>query len=533
MASATETVDAVVIGAGPNGLVAANVLAQAGWDVLVLEAASEPGGAVRTTEIVPGFLGDRCSAFYPLAAASPVFRELGLEEHGLRWRRAPEVLAHVFPDGRAAVLSRNADRTARSLEAFAPGDGDAWIAETEQWHRVREPLLEAMLRPFPPVRAGLGLLRALGTADAVRFARSLALPARRFVEERFAGDGARALIAGNAMHSGLGPDQAASGLFGWLLSMVGQDLGFPVPEGGAGRLTAALVARLEAHGGRVECGRPVAKVLHARGVAVGVRDGEGTPIRARRAVLADVAAPHLYRDLVGLEHLPSRLAADLKGFEWDQATIKVDWALNGPLPWENEAVAPAGTVHLGEGLDGLSTMSAKISAGRVPKKPFLLMGQMTTADPTRSPEGTETLWAYTRLPRGLDWSGGRTRRLADRIEESVEKHAPGFRDRIAARVVSGPGELEGLDRNLDEGAINGGAAAVHQQLVFRPVPGLARADTPLDRLYLAGASAHPGGAVHGAPGANAARAALARNGFGGGWYRAAVDGLHRRLYGED
>ncbi|MCC3763371.1 NAD(P)/FAD-dependent oxidoreductase [Glycomyces sp. TRM65418] len=533
MASETETVDAVVIGAGPNGLVAANVLAQAGWEVLVLEAAPEPGGAVRTTEIAPGFLSDRCSAFYPLGAASPVIRDLGLEQHGLRWRRAPQVLAHPLPDGRTALLSRDIGRTARSLEAFASGDGDAWIAEFDLWRRVREPLLEAMLRPFPPVRAGAGLLRALGPADALRFARTLALPARRFGDERFAGEGARALVAGNAMHSGLGPDQAGSALFGWLLSMVGQDLGFPVPEGGAGQLTAALLSRLESLGGRVQCGRPVAKVLHARGVAVGVRDGEGTPVKARRAVLADVTAPHLYGDLIGVEHLPRRFASDLARFEWDQATVKVDWALDAPVPWADETVAEAGTVHLGGGLDELSMLSARFAVGREPKRPFVLMGQMTTTDPTRSPSGTESLWAYTRLPRGLDWNDDRTRRLTDRIERAVQRYAPGFKDHITARVVSGPRDLEGLDRNLDEGAINGGVAAVHQQLVFRPVPGLARADTPLDRLYLAGASAHPGGAVHGAAGANAARAALTRNGCAGGLYRAAIGGLHQRLYGED
>jgi phytoene dehydrogenase-like protein len=155
---------------------------------------------------------------------------------------------------------------------------------------------------------------------------------------------------------------------------------------------------------------------------------------------------------------------------------------------------------------------------------------MTTADPTRSPRGTETLWAYTRLPRGLDWSAMETRRRVDAIEDEVERSAPGFRDRVIGRAVSSPRELEDLDRNLDEGAVNGGTAAIHQQLVFRPVPGLGRADTFLDRLFLAGASAHPGGAVHGGPGAGAARAALVRNGMAGAWYRAGVDRLHHWLY---
>ncbi|GAA1695312.1 NAD(P)/FAD-dependent oxidoreductase [Glycomyces endophyticus] len=526
-----ETVDAVVIGAGPNGLVAANLLADAGWDVLVLETEAEPGGAVRTAELAaPGFRADVCSAFYPLGAISPVIAGLRLESFGLRWRSAPDVLAHVLPDGRAAVLSRDLDRTAASLDAFAPGDGDAWRAEFALWRRVREPLVDALLRPFPPVRASTRLLRALGPGDALRFARTAVTTSRRLAEERFAGEGARLLFAGNAMHSGLGPDQSAGALFGWLLSMVGQDAGFPVPEGGAGSLTAALVARLASKGGRIHCGRPASKVLHARGVAVGVRDGEGTPIRARRAVLADTGAPQLYRDLVGVEHLPRRFAADLDAFEWDAATLKVDWALDGPVPWKAAEVAGAGTVHLGADLDDLSRHGLALAAGLDPERPLLLAGQMTTTDPTRSPAGTETLWAYTRLPRGLDWSADQARRRVDRIEEAVERQAPGFRDRVVGRHVSGPRELQDRDRNLDQGAINGGTAAIHQQLVFRPVPGLGRADTPLDRLYLASAAAHPGGAVHGAPGANAARAALVRNGLAGSWYRAGVDRAHRWLY---
>jgi phytoene dehydrogenase-like protein len=526
-----ETFDAVVIGSGPNGLVAANLLADAGWEVLVLEAEDEPGGAVRTAEVTaPGFRSDLCSAFYPLAAASPVIRGLGLERHGLRWSHAPDVLAHVLPDDRAVLLSRDLDRTARSLDAFAPGDGDRWREDVDHWRRIREPLLEAMLRPFPPVRAGARLLRTLGAADALRLARRLALPARRFGEERFDGEGARLLVAGNAQHSGLGPDQTASGLFGWLLSMIGQERGFPVVEGGAGRLTDALLARFTALGGRLDCGRPAAKILHARGRAVGVRDAEGTPIKARRAVLADVAAPHLYRDLVGAAHLPRRFMDDLDAFEWDHATLKVEWALSSPIPWTAEAVAGAGTVHLDHDLDGLADHAGDLAAGRIPEHPFLLMGQMTTADPTRSPAGTECAWAYTHLPRGRRWDADASRRIADRIERMLEHHAPGFGDRVIARAVNGPAELEAMNRNLQGGAINGGVAAVHQQLVFRPVPGLGRADTPLDRLFLAGSSAHPGGAVHGAPGANAARAALARAGAAGGLYRAVTGGLQRTLY---
>ncbi|GAB2977759.1 phytoene desaturase family protein [Saccharothrix stipae] len=524
----SDVVDAVVIGSGPNGLVAANLLADAGWDVLVLEAADEPGGAVRTAELTePGFRHDLFSAFYPLGAASPVIAGLDLARHGLRWRRAPEVLAHVFPDDRAAVLSQDVDRTAASVEAFGAGDGDAWRAEFARWQRVRSELIEALMRPFPPVRAGAGLLGALGAGEVLRFARSFVQSVRAFGDERFSGEGAPLLLAGNAMHTDLGPDQAGGAAFGWLLSMLGQDVGYPVPEGGAGALTQALVRRL---GGVVECGRPVSGVVVAGGRALGVRDAAGGYVRARKAVLADVPAPALYLGLVGEEHLPARLVSDLASFEWDDATIKVDWALNGAVPWTAASARGAGTVHLGGDFNGLAMSSTEIACGRVPRTPFVIMGQMTTTDPTRSPAGTETAWAYTHVPRGERWSPDRLRRRADRIEQLVEQHAPGFRDLIRARVVHGPADLEARNPSLVGGSINSGTAAIHQQLVFRPTPGLGRADTPIDRLYLTSASAHPGGGVHGAAGANAARAALSRNALTGDAYHLLLRTLHRTLY---
>ncbi|ONI76869.1 FAD-dependent oxidoreductase [Actinosynnema sp. ALI-1.44] len=527
-----QTVDAVVIGSGHNGLVAANILADAGWSVLVLEAAREPGGAVRTGQITaPGFRNDLFSAFYPIGAASPVLGDLRLERHGLKWRHAPEVLAHVLPDDRAVLLSRELATTAKSLDAFAPGDGDVWRAEFAKWQGIRDDVLNAITRPFPPVRAAGGLLRTMGTPELLRFARMAALPVRRLGEEWFAGDGGRVLLAGNALHTDLGPEQSASGLFGWLLTVLGQDVGFPVPEGGASSLTEALVARLTALGGRVECDRRVTQVLLASGTAVGVRDEHGELVRATRAVLANVAAPSLFLDLVGEQHLPSRLVSDLTRFDWDDATVKVDWALSRPVPWIAQEAVTAGTVHLGGDLDGLAGFSNELACGRVPRNPFLLIGQMTTTDPTRSPAGTESMWAYTHVPRGQNWTTDRLRRRADRMEQLIEKHAPGFRELIMARAVTGPAEMARDNANLAGGAVNQGTSALHQQLVFRPVPGAGRADTPIDRLYLAGASAHPGGAVHGAAGANAARAALARAKWSGGAYVAMNRVVNRLVYG--
>jgi len=524
--------DAVVIGAGHNGLVAANLLADAGWDVLVLEAADQPGGAVRSAEVTaPGFLSDLYSSFYPLAAASPVLRRLRLHEYGLHWRHAPTVLAHLLPDGRAAVLSRDPEVTAASVERFAAGDGERWLAAYAEWRRMSSRLLNVLFTPFPPVRHGLGLLRHLGIGGTMRLGRRLLLPVCELGQELFSGEGAQLLLTGCGLHTDLAPEHSGSGVYGWLLAMLGQQIGWPVPAGGAQRLTDALVSRLLARGGRIMSGVRVERVLIARGQAVGVAAADGRTWRARRAVLADVPAPFLYRDLVGPRWLPPRLLEDLAHFRWDSATMKIDWALAGPVPWRNPEVAGAGTVHLGGDLEGLSRYARALDRDEIPREPFLLVGQMTTADPSRSPAGTESLWAYTHLPQRPHWSEEEISAHAQRMEEVLEAHAPGFRALIRGRYVAGPADLERANPSLVGGALSGGTLAPYQQLFFRPVPGLGRADTPVDRLYLASASAHPGGGVHGGPGFNAARAALARDRMVSGLlYRAAINQAQRSIY---
>lgn len=537
-----ETADAIVVGAGPNGLVAANLLADAGWDVLVLEATGTPGGAARSAELAaPGYLSELGSAFHPLAAASPVLRRLRLAEYGLRWRHAPAVLAHLLPDGRAAVLHRDAAGTAESVGQFAAGDREGWLAAYQDWQDVADPLLSTLFTPFPPVRPAGAMLRRLGPARAFRLARRLLLPARRLGEELFAGEGARALLAGCALHTDLTLEEPGGGAYGLLLAMLGQQVGFPVPAGGAQQLTGALVARLNARGGRVLCGVPVDRIAVARGRAMGVRSAGGQWWRARRAVLADVPAPVLYRDLVGAAQLPPRLVEDLAGFRWDPPTLKIDWALAGPMPWRNPAAAGAGVLHLGGDVDGMSRYAAALARGELPVEPFLLVGQLTTADPARSPAGTESLWCYTHLPRPAGGSGAEVSgalagealaRQVARVEEVLDAHAPGFRELVRGRHIAGPAELARQNPSLVDGALGGGTASLHQQLVLRPVPGLGRADTPIDRLYLASSSAHPGPGVHGGPGANAARAALARDRtLTGGLYGATIDAAHRAIYG--
>ncbi|MFF6911503.1 FAD-dependent oxidoreductase [Streptomyces sp. NPDC012466] len=515
--------DAVVIGAGPNGLVAANVLASAGWSVEVLEEQPEPGGAVRHDRGVdPAFVNDLFSSFYPLAAASPVLAALRPEEHGLRWSHAPSVLAHPLTDGSCAVLDRNIDTTAASLDTFEQGDGAAWRRLHDVWEGLRPGLLDALFTPFPPVRATARLALRLRAAGGLRMARSLVLPVRRLGEEEFRGQGGRLLLAGNALHADLAPESAGSGGFGWLMAMLGQTYGFPVPAGGSGALTSALVRRLESLGGRVRCGQRVEQVVVRGGRAVGVRTATGDAVRARRAVLADVSVPALYGELVDPAHLPAQVLDDLRRFQWDFATFKVDWALDGPVPWQAEQASRAGTVHLADGMDELTRFAAQIAMRQVPDRPFLIFGQMTTSDATRSPRGTESAWAYTHVPHEIradaadegitgSWATKDQELMADRVERQVERFAPGFRSLIRGRRILAPPTLEALDGNLAGGAINGGTTAIHQQLVFRPLPGTGRPETPVPGLYLASSGAHPGGGVHGAPGANAARAALRRN----------------------
>ncbi|MEV6518266.1 NAD(P)/FAD-dependent oxidoreductase [Micromonospora chalcea] len=528
----TSTADAVVIGAGHNGLVAANLLVDAGWDVTVLEATESPGGAVRSAYVTaPGYLSDLYSSFYPLGYASPVLDGLGLERHGLAWTHAPDVLAHLLPDGRAAVVNRDLDTTAASLEAFAPGDGERWRHAYADWRQVAEPMLQSITTPFPPVRGGLGLLRQLRIGGALRLARRLVLPVRKLGAELFEGEGGPVLLAGCALHTDLSPEEAGSGVYGWLLAMLGQQVGWPVPVGGAQRITDALVARLVERGGRIEYSARVERVLTARGRAMGVRTAGGTDWRARRAVLADVPAPALFLDLVGAAALPPRMVEDLAHFKWDGSTLKVDWALSAPVPWKNRELAGAGTVHLGADMDGLTTYAAELARGELPRDPFLLVGQMSVADPSHSPPGTESLWSYTHLPFRRDWRAEDVAGHVERMEEVLEAAAPGFRASVVGRHVAGPADLEAAQPSLVGGALGGGTAAAYQQLFLRPIPGLGRADTPVDRLYLASASAHPGGGVHGAPGANAARAALARDrAVTGAVYARTIAAAHRAVY---
>ena len=512
--------DAVVIGAGPNGLIAANHLADRGWEVVVCEEQPEPGGAVRSGEVTePGFVHDLYSAFYPLTLASRHIAPLELERYGVNWLSARGVVAHPHPDGRCALLSMDLEETCASLDAFATGDGEAWRRLFDLWRRAGPHLVGALLTPLPPVRPGLGMLSALGPRGLAEFARFSLLPARRMAEESFKGDGGGWLIAGNALHADLTPESSGGGMFGWVLCGLGQQHGYPVPGGGAGEITRALVERLRDRGGEVICETPIERIdVRGRRARAAVA-ADGQRFEARRAILADCGAPALFLKMLPQELVSDRIREDLRNYQYDNSTFKVNWALREPIPWSAEEARRASTVHVAEGMNGLTQATTQLAASEIPDRPFLVLGQYSMVDASRSPDGTETAWAYTHVPQrpradaAGELSGDWTReeegeRFADRMEEEVERLAPGFRQRIIKRHVQTPLYLERHNRNLVGGAINGGTAQLYQQAIFRPFPGLGRPTTPVRGLYLASSSAHPGGGLHGGPGGNAARTAL-------------------------
>lgn len=498
------TDNALVIGSGPNGLAAAIALARAGREVTVLEAGPEPGGAVRTAELtLPGFHHDVFSSVYPAAAASPVFAQMPLQDHGLRWMHPKACYAHPLPDGRGAALYRDLARTVQSLDALAPGQG-------EEWRRFAAPLLEhfravrdTMLSGFPPIAGAARLAIALGPRGVLEFTRLLLMPAQALGDELFTDPGARAWLYGSAMHGDVPPTGAGSAIAAAYLNLLGHAVGWPSPEGGAGRLSGALASYLGSLGGEIRTRAEVVEIAAHRGRVAGVRLADGEH-ESSSLVIATVMPAALAR-LAG-PALPAAYARALTRYRPGPATLKLDWALDGPIPWRSPEAQGAGTVHLGGNETEVLDATTKVSG--LPERPFLLVGQQTLADPSRAPAGKHTAWAYTHGPQTVDWAAEQDRQ-AERMEAQIERFAPGFRELILARHVLGPRDLEERDANLIGGDVGGGSYTL-DQMVFRPVVRLIPYLTPLRGLYIGGASTFPGGAVHGVPGHSAARLALAR-----------------------
>lgn len=500
----TASQRALVIGAGPNGLVAAIRLAEAGREVTVLEAAEAPGGAVRTEELtLPGFRHDTFSSVYPAAAASPVFAGMPLERHGLNWIHPHACYAHPLPGGGAVALYRDTERTAASLDSVQRGDGERWRAFVEPLIDGFDAIRSTMLAGFPPLAGAWRLITGLGPLGAASFGLLVPTSAASLGSRLFDGAGSRAWLFGSAGHGDVPPTAAGSAIAVTYLNLMGHTVGWPSPAGGAQRLTDALVGYLRTLGGEIRTSAPVERVQAAGGRVSGVVTAGGERFTAG-TVIADVM-PHALVALAG-DALPGTYTGLLRRYRYGPATVKVDWALDGPIPWQAAEVRGAGTVHVSGDEDELLGTIAE-TRNRLPQQPFLLLGQQSLADPSRAPEGKHTAWAYTHGPRaGIDWP----RELdghVERIEAQVERFAPGFRARILARHVMGPADLQRRDPNLVGGDVGGGSYRL-RQVIFRPIPGLSPYRTPLSGLYLGSAASFPGGAVHGVPGDAAARAAL-------------------------
>ena len=495
--------DAVVIGSGPNGLTAAITLARAGRSVLVVEAAPVLGGALQTAELtLPGFHHDVFSAVHPAAVASPVFESLALERHGLRWIAPELAMAHPLPGGRAAVLSRDLVRTRTNLDALHHGDGARWQTLVEPYLRHWEAVRATMLGAFPPVGGPAKLIPALKLGGMLEFVRLLLTSAEALAGEVFEGQGA-AWLYGSSLHGDAPLDAAGSAISGVYLNLMGHAVGWPSAEGGAARVAEALVAELHSLGGHVRTSAGAERVHARRGRVSAVSLAGGDTVHTR--IVVATTTPQGLVSIAG-NVLGDAYVRRAMRFRFGPQTVKLDWALDAPIPWTNDDARRAGTVHVGGTVAELRGALHEVAGGRLPEQPFLLSGQQTIADPTRAPEGKHTVWAYTHTPPGVDWVDERES-FADTVERQIERFAPGFRDRILARHIMAPDDLHARNQNLVGGDVGGGSYAM-DQLIFRPMPALNPYATSLRGLYFGSASAFPGGAVHGVPGHAAAKAAL-------------------------
>ena len=464
--------DITVVGSGPNGLAAAVTLARGGLEVELIEGADTPGGGCRTAErTLAGFRHDICSAVHPLLAVSPFFATIDLEGHGVRLRQPPVAFAHPLPGGRAVAVGRSLEETASTLGA-----------DSRRYRRLLDPVTRHIEEILGTVLAPLRRVPAHPLSLA-RFGALGLLPVQTLAAG-FRGEEARAVLAGAAAHTMRPLSAPLTGSYALLFTALAHAAGWPLPEGGSGRIVDALVAELEAAGGRVVTGRWVADLAEVAGA---------------RATVLDVS-PDQVVTLAGAR-LPSRYRRALERFRYGPGICKVDWALDGPVPWEADACLGAGTIHVGGTFEEIARSESDVAAGRHPEAPYCIVAQPGVVDPTRAPDGKQTLWGYCHVPSGS------TVDMTARIEAQIERFAPGFGDRVLARATVTAADTERYDPNYVGGDINGGAATL-RQTVFRPAARWNPYRLPAPGLYLCSASTPPGGGVHGMCGYLAARTVL-------------------------
>lgn len=463
-----------MVGAGPNGLAAAITLAQAGHQVTVFEANEVIGGGCRSGELtLPGYTHDICSAVHPLAAASPFFRSLRLQDKGLELIHSPLALAHPLDDGPPAQLSRSVGETAATLGRDGPAYSKLMAPMVDAAEILVDQLVGPLRMPRHPYKVLFFGLRALRSARGL--ANSL------FEEPR-----AKALVSGIAAHSMLSLRQSPTAGFGLLLGLLGHSAGWPVVRGGSQVLADTMGRHLESLGGKIITGHPVRTM---------------SQLPRARAYLFDVTPRQLIQIASG--ELPGKYVAKLARYRYGPGVFKMDWALDGPIPWKHRECAAAITVHLGGSSEQIAEQEQMVVEGRHALKPFVLLAQPSAFDPTRAPAGKHSIWAYCHVP------GGSTEDMTDRIESQIERFAPGFRDRVLDRSVMNTQQMERYNENYVNGDINGGIQDL-RQLFTRPVPRLNPYTTPNRRIYICSSSTPPGGGVHGMCGYFAAQAALNR-----------------------
>lgn len=466
--------DAIVIGAGPNGLAAAIEIARAGHSVCLYEGNSTIGGGARSAELtLPGFIHDVCSAVHPLGAASPFFTQLPLQKYGLEFVYSPAALAHPFDDGTALLLERDLDRTAERLGRDRASYKKLFTPLVESWNAVAPDLLGPIglmpRHPFAMARFGLSAIR----------------PAKSFAAAKFREDKTRAMFAGLAGHSFLSLDQAGTTAFGLVLGILAHAVGWPVTRGGSQNLPNALGAHFTELGGEILTNHRVESLQE---------------LPPARAILCDVTPRQLVR-LAG-DSLSHGFRQKLDRYRYGPAAFKLDWALSAPVPWKAAECRLAATVHLGGSFAEVCDSEWQASHGRHAEKPLVLVAQPSLFDPTRAPNDKHTLWAYCHVPNGS------TVDMSETIERQIERFAPGFRDCILERSVMTPADYERYNPNLVGGDINGGIQDL-AQMFLRPTARMY--STSLPNLYLCSSSTPPGGGVHGMCGYHAARLALRKN----------------------